>query len=182
MASGQSCPEAWTFYRKEDPAFDGSPYHSNESYLTHMDVDNVLGLGKDAPMRAAISGAFGLWLLACATTGLAQTNTAEIRGVVQDVSGAVLPSVTVTAVHRASATTVERLTDAEGRFFVLASRVGLWIVTATLPGFSPQTQQFSIAIGQTVQAQFVLKLQGVSEQISVVSPEPLLQTTGSSIR
>jgi hypothetical protein len=49
-ASGQSCPEGWTFYRKDDPTFDGSPFHTNESYLTHMDVHNVLGLGKDAPI------------------------------------------------------------------------------------------------------------------------------------
>ena len=49
-ATGQSCPEGWTFYRKNDPTFDGSPFHANESYLTHMDVHDVLGLGKDAPM------------------------------------------------------------------------------------------------------------------------------------
>jgi hypothetical protein len=49
-ASGQSCPEGWTFYRKDDPTWDGSPLHANESYLTHMDVHDVLGLGKDAPM------------------------------------------------------------------------------------------------------------------------------------
>ena len=49
-AAGQSCPEGWTFYRKDDPTFDGSVLHANESYLTHMDVHDVLGLGKDAPM------------------------------------------------------------------------------------------------------------------------------------
>jgi len=49
-STGQSCPEGWTFYRKNDPTWDGSPFHSNESYLTHMDVHDVLGLGKDAPM------------------------------------------------------------------------------------------------------------------------------------
>ena len=54
-ASGQSCPEGWTFYRKSDPTFDGSPYHANESYLTHMDVHNVLGLGKDAPMYGSVN-------------------------------------------------------------------------------------------------------------------------------
>jgi hypothetical protein len=50
QANGQSCPEGWTFYRKNDPTFDGSPFHANESYLTHMDVHNVLSLGKDAPI------------------------------------------------------------------------------------------------------------------------------------
>jgi hypothetical protein len=54
-ALGQSCPEGWTFYRKDDPTFDGSPYHTNESYLTHMDVHDVLGLGKDAPMYGSVN-------------------------------------------------------------------------------------------------------------------------------
>lgn len=49
-STGQSCPEGWTFYRKNDPTWDGSVFHSNESYLTHLDVHDVLGLGKDAPM------------------------------------------------------------------------------------------------------------------------------------
>lgn len=49
-ATGQSCPEGWAFYRKNDPTYEGSPFHANESYLTHMDVHDVLGLGKDAPM------------------------------------------------------------------------------------------------------------------------------------
>jgi len=54
-ANGQSCPEGWTFYRMSDPTFDGSPYLANESYLTHMDVHDVLGLGKDAPMYGSVN-------------------------------------------------------------------------------------------------------------------------------
>ena len=49
-ATGQSCPEGCTFYRKNDPTYTDSVYHANESYLTHMDVHDVLGLGKNAPM------------------------------------------------------------------------------------------------------------------------------------
>jgi hypothetical protein len=52
---GQSCPEGWRFYRKADPTFDGSPFLANESYLTHMDVHNVLGLGADAPMYGSVN-------------------------------------------------------------------------------------------------------------------------------
>ena len=55
QATGQSCPEGWTFYRKNDPTYDGSPYHANESYLTHMDVHDALGLGKDAPIYGSVN-------------------------------------------------------------------------------------------------------------------------------
>jgi hypothetical protein len=54
-ATGQSCPEGWTFYRMHDPTYTNSVYHANESYLTHMDSHNVLGLGKDAPMYGSVN-------------------------------------------------------------------------------------------------------------------------------
>jgi hypothetical protein len=54
-ATGQSCPEGYTFYRKNDPTYTNSVYHANESYLTHMDVHDVLGLGKDAPMYGSVN-------------------------------------------------------------------------------------------------------------------------------
>ena len=55
QATGQSCPEGWTFYRKNDPTYTGSVYHANESYLTHMDAHDALGLGKDAPLYGSVN-------------------------------------------------------------------------------------------------------------------------------
>jgi hypothetical protein len=55
QSTGQSCPEGWTFYRKNDPTYANSVYHSNESYLTHMDLHDTLGLGKDAPMYGSVN-------------------------------------------------------------------------------------------------------------------------------
>jgi hypothetical protein len=54
-ATGQSCPEGWTVYRKNDPTYGNSVYHANESYLTHMDGFDVLGLGKDAPIYGSVN-------------------------------------------------------------------------------------------------------------------------------
>ena len=55
QATGQSCPEGWMVYRKDDPTYTNSIFKSNESYLTHMDNYNTLGLGKDAPLYASIN-------------------------------------------------------------------------------------------------------------------------------
>jgi len=65
-----------------------------------------------------------LLALLSATDALAQFNTGEIAGVVRDSSGGVLPGATVTATHPASGTVVERVTDAQGRFFLAALRIG----------------------------------------------------------
>jgi hypothetical protein len=111
----------------------------------------------------------------------AQFNTGEIGGLVQDTSGAVLPGATVTAVHPASGTTVERVTDGEGRFFLPALRIGAWEVTIALSGFASQTQKVVVEIGRNLQINFTLGLQGLAQQVTVEATTPLLQATSAEI-
>jgi hypothetical protein len=70
------------------------------------------------PARRAAECASFLALTAtfCLETASAQTNTAEIAGVVRDVSGAVLPGATVTAIQPSTSIVAEQAADVEGRF------------------------------------------------------------------
>ena len=111
----------------------------------------------------------------------AQTNTAEIAGMVRDGSGGVLPGANVTATHSASGTVVERVTDGEGRFFLPALRIGAWDITIVLPGFAPQTQQVALDIGRVLALEFTLRLEGLQEQVTVESRAPLLQTRTAEV-
>ena len=81
-----------------------------------------------------------LLALLVAGAAAAQTNTAEILGIVVDDSGAVLPGSRVVAAHPASGAVVERITDGEGRFFLPGLATGEWTVTAELPDFQRSTQ------------------------------------------
>ena len=56
-ATGQSCPEGWTFHRIEKPTYQNAefPINSDESYLTQIDHYNVLGLGRDVPLYGAVN-------------------------------------------------------------------------------------------------------------------------------
>ena len=125
--------------------------------------------------------AVGLILVAAVSTSAAQTNTGEIGGVVKDTSGGVLPSATVTATHPASGTVVERVTDAEGRFFLPALRIGQWEITVAMGGFAPRTQTIALEIGRTLNLDVSLSLEGLSEQVTVVSATPLLQTATAEL-
>ena len=117
-----------------------------------------------------------------ATAAGAQTNTAEILGVVVDESGAVLPGTSVVATHPASGTVVERITDGEGRFFLPGLATGEWTVTAELPGFQRSTQSgIRLEIGRTLQIEFTLALGAVSEEVTVEVSTPMLQTTTAEI-
>jgi len=112
----------------------------------------------------------------------AQTNTGEIAGVVTDGSGAVLPGVTVTARHGATGMVVERITGADGRFYLPALRAGQWDITASLSGFEPQTRAgVAVTIGRTIGLEFTLPLEGFSEQVVVQTNVPLLQNSSAEI-
>jgi hypothetical protein len=122
-----------------------------------------------------------MWFAGCATV-VAQTNSGEIGGVVKDASGGVLPGATVVARHAASGLVVERVTDGEGRFFLPALPVGEWEISAELPGFSRATQKgIVLAIGRTLDLQFTLSLGALTEEVTVATTAPLLQTTTAEI-
>jgi hypothetical protein len=53
-ATGNHCPEGWTFYKYPGPGFDGFPDTSAEaSYYTWVDQHNTLGLGENIPISTA---------------------------------------------------------------------------------------------------------------------------------
>jgi hypothetical protein len=125
---------------------------------------------------------FAAVALCLANTGSAQTNAGEIVGVVRDASGGALPGATVVAVHAATGTRVERLTDVEGRFFLPALQIGRWDLDALLSGFATQRQAgIIVEIGRTLSLQFTLSIAGLSEQIVVETQAPLLQSTTAEI-
>jgi hypothetical protein len=50
-ATGDHCPEGWSFYKYPGPGFEGLGDNSAESsYYTWVDQHNILGLGNDVPM------------------------------------------------------------------------------------------------------------------------------------
>jgi hypothetical protein len=53
-ATGNHCPEGWTFYKYPGPGFDGFQNTSAEaSYYTWVDQHNTLGLGDNVPISTA---------------------------------------------------------------------------------------------------------------------------------
>jgi len=56
-ATGQHCPEGWTVYTKPGPTFQGGPDYSSTDmlYMTEIDRDNTLGLGKDVVLSGDVN-------------------------------------------------------------------------------------------------------------------------------
>src|SRR5262245_34854810 len=52
-ATGDHCPEGFTFYRYPGPSFEGEQTSVEASYYTWVDQHNTLGLGENIPMSTA---------------------------------------------------------------------------------------------------------------------------------
>ena len=97
--------------------------------------------------------------------------TAGVAGVVKDSQGAVLPGVTVTAVHLPSATTYTVLTKEDGRFYIPGMRIGgPYTVSALLQGFQTEEKRdIELSLGVTQDLTFSLGPARVTESLVVTA-------------
>jgi carboxypeptidase family protein len=125
------------------------------------------------------------WLLAIAVivawpaASLAQE--AVLIGTVTDTTGAVLPGVTVTAVHEATGNTFEAVTDGTGSFR-LPVRVGAYRLTAQLQGFQTVTRpNVQLLLSQQLSLNIELAPATLQETVTVTGEAPLIDTTESVV-
>src|SRR5688572_7915320 len=107
--------------------------------------------------------------------------TSSIAGVVQDVSGGVLPGVTVEA---ASPALIEKVrtavTNGTGRYRIEDLRPGTYTVTFTLPGFATVRSEGLIVSGTGVITQDAqLRVGGVQETVTVTGETPVVDVTST---
>ena len=123
-------------------------------------------------------------IILATTTSWAQFNTAEVAGVVKDVSGAVLPAATVTAVQAATGFTSEQRTDSNGEFLLASLPVGQYTITVEFDGFKPIRRSVALLIGQKVRLEFALEVGSVTEEITITTDGAstgLIQTENAEV-
>jgi len=106
--------------------------------------------------------------------------TGAITGVVKDSQGAVIPGTTVVAIHQPSGTSYEAVTQGDGRYNIPGMRVGgPYKVTATIPGFNPETKDnITLTLGIAQDINFELKVAAVAETVEVTAnADPVFAST-----
>ncbi len=121
-------------------------------------------------------------LLAAPLNGWAQRTTGDIRGVVTDESGAVLPGVTVTLRGPGVAGTPTTVSNESGVYRFPNLPVGTYEVTAELPGFSTRTQTgITVALGATAAVDVQMAVSTQQETITVVAEAPVVDSASTEI-
>src|SRR5215510_9479928 len=125
--------------------------------------------------------ALPLLLLGCAALAHAQT-VAALQGRVFDVSGAALPSASITVQNPAAGFSTIVSADAEGRYYVAAVPAGSYKVTAAADGFTPEIiEELTFEVGRTLVRDFRLNIGAQSEAVIVVAELPLLDRATSTV-
>lgn len=123
-----------------------------------------------------------LAVLAVPLSALAQRTTGDIRGLVTDESGAVLPGVTVTLKGRGVAGAPTTVTNEAGIYRFPNLTPGSYDITVELAGFSTSSQTgIQVALGGTAEVNVQLKVSTQSETITVVADTPVVDTTTTQV-
>src|SRR5262245_37200448 len=94
--------------------------------------------------------------LAIGLPAISSAQESVLSGTVRDATGAVLPGVTVTAIHEATGNTFEAVTDEIGAYRIPV-RTGAYRLTATLAGFATVTRAgLELLLGQQAVINFEL--------------------------
>src|SRR3984893_5407398 len=110
--------------------------------------------------------------------------TSSIAGEVKDVSGALLPGVTVEV---ASPALIERVrsttSDGSGQYKIINLRPGLYTVTFSLPGFSTvKRASIELTSDFTATVNAELKVGAVEETITVTAESPVVDVQAITSR
>jgi carboxypeptidase family protein/TonB-dependent receptor-like protein len=131
-----------------------------------------------------VSGLVGRLLVVgviLALPSLAHAQEAVLSGTVTDSTNAVLPGVTIKAVHEATGNIFDTVTDGRGSYRV-AVRVGTYRITSELSGFTTVTRAgVVLLVGQTAVINLQMSPSSVAESVTVTAESPLINTTTSSL-
>jgi len=121
-------------------------------------------------------------LLAAAPGVLAQATTGRISGIVRDVSGGVLPGVSVTVTETRTGFTRTETSDAQGAYIFVSLPLGDYTVGAELQGFKKAAKSgFVLGTDGKLTADFHLEVGQFSETVQVTVGAETVNTVSGEV-
>ena len=107
--------------------------------------------------------------------------TGQIRGVITDPSGSVLPNVAISATSQALMTPRKATTDVTGGYLIDSLPPGIYQLTYTTEGFKTQVQSnIAITPGFTATVSFALQVGSAEQSVVVSAQAPIVDTANNT--
>src|SRR3989475_935519 len=146
------------------------------------DVQDQTGDEMTRTAFGALVGLTAMILVAQVLVIQGQTATGRILGTVRDSTGAVLPGATVSATSLETRAVRTVVTDVAGTYQILSIAAGDYAVEAMLSGFQTATRRpVTVTVGAAAVANFDLALGGVTQDVTVTSEVPQVNTIDASL-
>ena len=110
-----------------------------------------------------------------------RSTTASLSGTVSDPAGALVPTATVRIVSADNGVAREFVTDASGQYSFALLPPATYTLTISAKGFNGVKQTLTLATGDALADNVKLQVASASEQVTVESVAPLLQTENADI-
>jgi hypothetical protein len=122
-------------------------------------------------------------LLLVSLSGVAQTVTGAIRGIITDPSGAIVPNATVTAIDTATGVATVAKTNQAGEYAIRFLQIGQYKLTVEAPGFTTAKYgPFALEIDQTAQINIPLTVGSATTTVDVSEQlQPILNTENATL-
>ena len=113
----------------------------------------------------------------------AQSNAADLQGVVRDPKGAVVPGASVTVRNTATNSSRDAMTDDDGFYKIVNLSPGEYEVTVKAQGYkNAVVTSVKITVGQTANQDVPLEVGDVTATVNVTSVSPnMVETTATSV-
>ncbi|MGH9163267.1 MAG: TonB-dependent receptor domain-containing protein [Vicinamibacteraceae bacterium] len=120
-------------------------------------------------------------LCALASTAVAQETGGTITGRITDPQGAALPGVSVTLRNEATNASLDTTTGNEGSYVIPFVPIGRYVLGAELEGFTAAKRaDIEVRVGDSLRIDLTLQLGAITEEVTVASGTPLLETGSAS--
>lgn len=123
-----------------------------------------------------------IWCVLCAAPAWGQATSAALSGLIQDPMGLPLAGVEVAVDHAATAVRMETVTDAGGRYRLVALPAGSYRVEARRDGFATLRRDgVVLGAGAETRLDLELPLGSVSDTVEVTAAAPLLESARGTV-
>jgi Carboxypeptidase regulatory-like domain len=117
-------------------------------------------------------------LIPAAASAQSQATTGVIEGIVYDQGNAVVNGATVTVKNKDTGFERTAITDDNGRFRAVLLPSGTYTLEAQKQGFAKLIREgLELAVGQTLNLNLTLPIEGTKESVTVTSDAPIVETT-----
>src|SRR5579872_1336142 len=135
-----------------------------------------------SPCRSLLQAALPVILLLSVGAFGQASYTAQIRGVVTDQTGAMVPNATVTITNDATGIVVTSKSDANGLYILTGLRPAVYTIKAEMSGFrAAEEKNVVLQVDQQTSIDFVLRPGGMTTTVEVTSAPPLLDTENAAV-